>query len=257
MKTSNFKMPSSDADEREFYPYYILFGHDQLPFKSAEEREIANQLIKDFVLIIEDSKNQSEDFARKIKDIDFEILLSRPPLGYFDKDFVLRPNFEEVEIPHNDHNIEQWKKWEDKYSFRDPQSDLIDDAIHSKSLKYNRGLNTMLTGYMFIHLATKMMFRQQPETRTPLRFNLIRFGKYAAVGSWLYGFWRGSNWYIEELKKTNIYDYKIKRARLFKDCHVARKIYKYGEERTKMELMTAKNQETDKQANALIAQAKS
>ena len=36
------QMPNKDADEREFYPYYILFGHENLPFKTREEREQAN-----------------------------------------------------------------------------------------------------------------------------------------------------------------------------------------------------------------------
>ena len=132
--------------------------------------------------------------------------------------------------------------------------DLIDDAIHSKSLRYNKALNLILGGYMTIHLATRILINKDPRFNHRWLFNTFRFGKYLALGGWVYGYWRGGLWYLDELKKAKIYDYKIKRARLYKDSHVARKIYKYGEERTKMEQIKQSDQAAANEANAIISQ---
>ena len=76
---------SKEYEEMQFYPYYILCGYSKLPFQNPNERVEANSAIDDFVDIIELERERSESLAKKIKDIDFEVLLSRPPEGKYDK----------------------------------------------------------------------------------------------------------------------------------------------------------------------------
>ena len=46
--------------------------------------------------IIELERERSESLAKKIKDIDFEVLLSRPPEGKYDK-YVQHKNFDDID----------------------------------------------------------------------------------------------------------------------------------------------------------------
>ena len=67
-----------------------------MPFKNEEERLKANLMIQDFIGIIDTEKTKSEKFADKMKDIDFDVLLFRPPPGKFRK-HILDTNFEHAE----------------------------------------------------------------------------------------------------------------------------------------------------------------
>ena len=70
--------PDLNKDEKTYYPYYILFGYDQLPFKNEIEKSHANKTISDFIEIIDSEKAKSPDFAKKIEEIDFDVLLQEP-----------------------------------------------------------------------------------------------------------------------------------------------------------------------------------
>ena len=89
-------LPTDDMEEREFYPYYMLFGHQNMPFKNAEERIKANKAIDEFIEIIGIEKTKNEQFAKKVEDIDFEVLFARPPPGKYSQ-YVNHDNFESVE----------------------------------------------------------------------------------------------------------------------------------------------------------------
>ena len=49
-------LPYDGKDEKTYYPYYVLFGYDKLPFKNEIEKDQANKAIKDFIGIIESEK---------------------------------------------------------------------------------------------------------------------------------------------------------------------------------------------------------
>ena len=116
----------TERDEKEFYPYYILFGYDCMPFKTSSDRQAANKAIREFCEIIELEKGKNESFAQKLSDIDFEVLFARPP---GDK---LRPNFDSTE-ENPEKNRELWKQWESRYAFPDQQKDVVDQAVSAKS----------------------------------------------------------------------------------------------------------------------------
>ena len=97
-------MPSEHMDERTFYPYYLLFGYEKYPFKSDFEKQEANKLIEDFIDIVETEKQKSPEFSKKIDDIDFKVLLSEPK-----------------------------GEWHTKYTFKDDQQELINEAVQGKS----------------------------------------------------------------------------------------------------------------------------
>lgn len=59
-------LPTDDMEEREFYPYYMLFGHKNMPFKCAEDRIKANKAIDEFVEIIEAERKKNDFFAKRI-----------------------------------------------------------------------------------------------------------------------------------------------------------------------------------------------
>ena len=60
--------------------------------------------------IIELERERSESLAKKIKDIDFEVLLSRPPEGKYDK-YVQTKNFDDIDDQSNCKSL--WEKWEE------------------------------------------------------------------------------------------------------------------------------------------------
>ena len=71
-------LPDDGKDEKTYYPYYVLFGYDKLPFKNEVEKDQANKAIKDFIGIIESEKQKSPDFSKKVEEIDFDVLLQEP-----------------------------------------------------------------------------------------------------------------------------------------------------------------------------------
>ena len=87
-------------------------------------------------------------------------------------------------------------------------------------------------------------------------FRTIRLAKYAVFLGWGYGSYRIGLWYIDELKSANIYDYKIKRVRLLRDIALARKVHKYGEERTRLAMEKAQEALDEKEANEAFEQNK-
>ena len=56
----------------------------------------ANKHISEFIDIVELEKEKNEDLAKKLKDIDFEVLLSRPPAGKYDKHIQIK-NFDDID----------------------------------------------------------------------------------------------------------------------------------------------------------------
>ena len=52
--------PSEAEDETQYYPYHIIYSHEKLPFRSKEERQIANMGMDEFIKIIEREKAKSE-----------------------------------------------------------------------------------------------------------------------------------------------------------------------------------------------------
>lgn len=83
--------------------------------------------------MIGNEKEKSEVFKKKIGDTDFEILLARPPLGKYELKTTFKPNWEYVEKDNNERNKELWAEWEQRYSFKDPTKDLIDEAVLAKT----------------------------------------------------------------------------------------------------------------------------
>ena len=110
-------LATDEMEERQYYPYYMLIGHKSLPFRTAEERVIMNKMIDEFVAIIESEKSKSEKLQQRINDIDFKVLLARPPSGKF-KQFVRETNFESIE-PDSEERDVLWRKWESQYAFKD------------------------------------------------------------------------------------------------------------------------------------------
>ena len=41
--------PDESKDEKTYYPFYVLFGYDQLPFKNEIEKDVAKKAISDFI----------------------------------------------------------------------------------------------------------------------------------------------------------------------------------------------------------------
>ena len=72
--------------------------------------------------IIEDEKTKNTAFSKKIEDINFEVLLARPPLGKYRHKTI--DNFDEVD--NQDRCTDLWAKWEEQYSWKDDNKDLID-----------------------------------------------------------------------------------------------------------------------------------
>ena len=69
-------------DEREDYPYYLFFKEDKLKAMDIPEvRAEADHAIGAFVNLIEQEKVKSEMLAKRLDDLNLEVLLlARPPL---------------------------------------------------------------------------------------------------------------------------------------------------------------------------------
>ena len=130
----------------------MLYGHQNLPFKSVDDRLMANHQIDEFIGIIEQEKMKSEKFAKRIEEVDFKVLLARPPRDKTRQHVPSLSNFEESEDP----DRELWAQWEKRYSFKDKNMDLVDEAIMAKSHKYYKQINSGIIGYTLLHLTSKI-----------------------------------------------------------------------------------------------------
>ena len=56
-------LPEEDQDERDMYPYYMLLGYEELPFKTKEDRQLVNtQVIPSFIDAMNSQMAKSEKF---------------------------------------------------------------------------------------------------------------------------------------------------------------------------------------------------
>jgi hypothetical protein len=187
-----------------------------MPFKHPEERVEANKMIDDFLEIIEDEKTKNTAFSKKIEDINFEVLLSRPPAGKYRHKTI--DNFDAVD--NQERCNELWKQWEDLYSWKDDNKDLIDQAVSAKSNKKKMQANQGLFAYIIFHGLFKLGIKTYPDSHFNILhgrkvYQTLRFSKYAVFGVWLFSYYTNAKWFLQELKNVDIYDYKIKRQRLF------------------------------------------
>lgn len=174
------------GDEREFYPYYFIFGYDRVPFKTSHDRKRANWILEQFCGAVENNKKKpdgGEEFANAVNAIDFEVLLARPPLGYYSKEAFLQDNFdEECELENNERNKELWEKWQLVYSFRDERKDLIDQSCSSKASNKRKTLSITFYLYCFTHLSVRAYVKKYPDVKYGRQmYQTFRFSKYIAA----------------------------------------------------------------------------
>ena len=94
--------------------------------------------------------------------------------------------------------------------------------------------------------------KTKPSWFSPAIYNTFRFGKYAAVLGWVSGYYMVAQWYIKELKNTDIYEYKTARARLFKDMSIAKRMWQYGQQRAEALQQEVEDRRSREEDNALL-----
>ena len=184
--------------------------------------------------IIEKEKNENGAFSKKIEDIDFEVLLARPPAGQYK--YKTTDNFDHVDDQQRCKDL--WAKWEQLYSWKDDNKDLVDQAVRAKTNQKKKKVNQMVLGYALFHAGLKFGISRYPDTSFSIMHGYgvsqgLRFAKYGVVFGWLYSYYSIANWFLQELKNVEIYDYKTKRQRLFYHMHIANRMWTYGAERHK------------------------
>ena len=153
----------SFRDEKEFYPYTIIIDSDKLPFQSDLEKRTADQAIIDFIEVIESEKTKSEEFAKKVEDINFKVLF--------------------LQKPHSD-----WHYWDQQYSFADSQKDLVNEAVLGKKAQYNQQFNNLFLSYCALHLLSKGVAYKNKMPYNHKYLMPFRFGKYLALGGFLFAY---------------------------------------------------------------------
>ena len=101
--------------------------------------------------------------------------------------------------------------------------------MQAKSHRYYLHLNQYLIAYTLLHITCKIGFKRLENGYK--YFQPFRFAKYGVFAGWIYGYYWVANWFIKELKNTDIYEYKTARARLYKDMNIAKRMWTYGQER--------------------------
>ena len=94
-------------------------------------------MIDSFLEIIEVEKVNSAALNKKVQDIDFEVLLARPPSGKYRHKTI--DNFDDVDDQQRCNEL--WTQWEDLYSWKDDNKDLIDQAVSAKSNRKKQSIN--------------------------------------------------------------------------------------------------------------------
>lgn len=150
-------------------------------------------------------------------DIEFEVLLARPPIGKFGS-HIQRPNFEEVEEPNNERNIELWKKWEEVYSFPNDNLELVREALQANWMKSQTRVELTFLSYVVTHIAFRGWLRYNREHKHAIKlFKFFSRAKYAAFflrGAFM---WANSyHWYNQSIEH-NTHSYMQKRVKLLND----------------------------------------
>ena len=168
-------------------------------------------------------------FGDKMKNIDLEVLLARPPPEKY-QDRIMTSNFEGVEAkPY--HQRDLWKKWEEKYTFPNHNNDLVEQALKTENRKIYTMVNSLLFGYFLSHFATKYTLKRRGTEEALKNWRWFKNGKYLALLAAGAGYYYGMNKYMDELKDAGIYEYKEKRAALYRDVMLARRMWQYGKQR--------------------------
>ena len=149
----------------------IIIDSDKLPFHNELEKKAADKAIVDFIDVIESEKKKSEEFSKKVEEIDFNLLFLQS-------------------------NKNDWKQWKERYSFTDSQLDLVNEAVLDKKFKYQKQLGQVILSYCAIHTLSKIVAYKNKMPYNHKHLMPFRFGKYVVLGGFLYGYDWTSKWYL-------------------------------------------------------------